>query len=265
MRGSLAPLLAPLLALLLTTPAVAAPSLLRRVELGLSGGIYKIDPQSDLGDSDRQADHLRLFYQDALLGAISLRASFALLPSERLALGVVLGVAPGQIGGRAAALLSYRAELVLHLLTGPIMPYLSLGGGGLTLSTPPSVLGTDTDPAGAWGAGVKLKLGRRFRLRLDLVGVLSDPLSTAAVAHHLEAGIGLGVLFDPGPPPPDRSPDRDRDGLINPVDRCPDQAEDPDGFEDGDGCPDPDNDRDGVPDELDLCPVQAGRAPRGCP
>jgi len=92
-----------------------------------------------------------------------------------------------------------------------------------------------------------------------------DPLSTAPVANHFEAGIGLGVLLGVGPPLPDLSPDRDHDGLLNAVDRCPDQAEDPDGFEDADGCPDPDNDHDAVPDELDLCPNRAGPAPRGCP
>jgi hypothetical protein len=253
------------LALGLAGPATAAPSFLRRVELSLAGGAYKIDPQSDLGDSERQTNHLRLFYQDATLGSLALRASYALLPSERLALGVVLGVAPGAIRGRAAALLSYRLELVLHLLTGPLMPYLSVGGGGHTLATPPSILGTDTDPAAAWGAGLKVKLGRRFRLRLDFTHVLGDPLSTARVASHFEWGAGLGLLLDPPPPPPDPSPDRDGDGLINAVDRCPDEPEDPDGFEDDDGCPEPDNDRDGVPDAVDLCPRAAGPGPRGCP
>ena len=33
----------------------------------------------------------------------------------------------------------------------------------------------------------------------------------------------------------------------------PNAAEDTDGFQDTDGCPDPDNDNDGVPDELDEC------------
>ena len=37
-------------------------------------------------------------------------------------------------------------------------------------------------------------------------------------------------------------------------DRCPMDAEDRDGFEDADGCPDPDNDRDGVLDARDSCP-----------
>ena len=48
--------------------------------------------------------------------------------------------------------------------------------------------------------------------------------------------------------------DRDGDGVEDDADRCPADAEDPDGFEDLDGCPDADNDRDGVPDQSDACP-----------
>jgi len=49
--------------------------------------------------------------------------------------------------------------------------------------------------------------------------------------------------------------DRDHDGLNDDKDRCPDKAEDPDGFEDGDGCPEFDNDKDGVLDAIDKCPL----------
>ena len=48
--------------------------------------------------------------------------------------------------------------------------------------------------------------------------------------------------------------DRDGDGLKDDVDKCPDDPEDFDDFEDLDGCPDPDNDRDGLLDEDDKCP-----------
>lgn len=48
--------------------------------------------------------------------------------------------------------------------------------------------------------------------------------------------------------------DDDRDGLKNDLDRCPKDAEDLDGFEDGDGCPEPDNDKDGIDDVKDKCP-----------
>ena len=60
--------------------------------------------------------------------------------------------------------------------------------------------------------------------------------------------------------------DRDLDGLVDRVDPCADDAEDLDGFEDGDGCPESDNDKDGVPDGIDKCPSQPGpRALDGCP
>ena len=51
-----------------------------------------------------------------------------------------------------------------------------------------------------------------------------------------------------------RETDRDHDGIPDALDRCPDDPEDKDNFEDGDGCPDPDNDRDGIPDMDDRCP-----------
>jgi outer membrane protein OmpA-like peptidoglycan-associated protein len=51
--------------------------------------------------------------------------------------------------------------------------------------------------------------------------------------------------------------DTDSDGVPDDVDQCPEKAEDIDGFEDGDGCPDLDNDRDGIPDVDDKCPLEA--------
>jgi OmpA-OmpF porin, OOP family len=54
-----------------------------------------------------------------------------------------------------------------------------------------------------------------------------------------------------------RGGDSDGDGLPDAQDRCPSAAEDKDGFEDGDGCPDLDDDGDGLPDAQDRCPRQA--------
>lgn len=55
-------------------------------------------------------------------------------------------------------------------------------------------------------------------------------------------------------PPLVSNGDDDRDGLLRAEDVCPDQAEDVDGFEDSDGCPDHDDDGDGVVDAADKCP-----------
>ena len=60
--------------------------------------------------------------------------------------------------------------------------------------------------------------------------------------------------------------DRDGDGIPDSIDRCPDEPEDFDGFQDDDGCPDYDNDNDGVPDSEDRCPNTPGPASNaGCP
>ena len=48
--------------------------------------------------------------------------------------------------------------------------------------------------------------------------------------------------------------DDNGDGLRDDVDRCPDEPEDFDGFQDEDGCPDNDNDQDGILDPVDQCP-----------
>ncbi|MEO0811734.1 MAG: hypothetical protein AAFY60_02645, partial [Myxococcota bacterium] len=52
----------------------------------------------------------------------------------------------------------------------------------------------------------------------------------------------------------ERYGDADGDGIEDSDDRCARAAEDKDGFEDTDGCPDLDNDQDGVPDSSDQAP-----------
>ena len=60
--------------------------------------------------------------------------------------------------------------------------------------------------------------------------------------------------------------DADHDGIPNATDKCPNEPEDKDGFEDTDGCPDLDNDKDGIPDATDKCPNEPGPAESGgCP
>jgi outer membrane protein OmpA-like peptidoglycan-associated protein len=70
----------------------------------------------------------------------------------------------------------------------------------------------------------------------------------------------LGFIFEPA------IGDRDGDGIKDDVDKCPDEPEDFDGFEDEDGCPDPDNDKDGILDVDDRCPNVPGPVENhGCP
>ncbi len=62
--------------------------------------------------------------------------------------------------------------------------------------------------------------------------------------------LGLSVAFGGDQP----LADRDGDGILDSDDACPNEPEDLDSFQDGDGCPDTDNDADGVPDAQDACP-----------
>ncbi|MFZ5442625.1 MAG: OmpA family protein [Myxococcota bacterium] len=78
-----------------------------------------------------------------------------------------------------------------------------------------------------------------------------------------------GFFFEPNKAAPTPI-DGDGDGVLGEADRCPSQAEDVDGFEDGDGCPDFDDDRDAVPDVRDACPraaedVDGVQDADGCP
>lgn len=110
---------------------------------------------------------------------------------------------------------------------------------------------------------------------------------------HLQALLGISLTLNRAKPKavtklPPVDPDRDRDGFMNEVDRCPDEpgiAPDgcPDKDSDGDtfmdsvdkcpevpgvapdGCPPKDRDRDGFLDEVDACPEEPGVAPDGCP
>jgi OmpA-OmpF porin, OOP family len=64
--------------------------------------------------------------------------------------------------------------------------------------------------------------------------------------------------------------DNDNDGIYDAQDKCPNEPEDKDGFQDDDGCPDLDNDRDGIPDSLDACPnepetINGYKDTDGCP
>ena len=71
-----------------------------------------------------------------------------------------------------------------------------------------------------------------------------------------EIRLTTGLVWAPQPAgtgTPGRG-DRDGDGIPDSIDACPDDAEDKDGFQDEDGCPDLDNDKDGIPDAKDRCP-----------
>jgi hypothetical protein len=144
-----------------------------------------------------------------------------------------------------------------------------------------------------WKLGVAAMPSRTLEVRAEAWGTLSyvGTLGRATAEWSaslglkpsdevtLEVGAGTGIAGLGTPQfrafaavrltSPDRK-DSDGDGVRDAQDACPEVAEDLDGWDDEDGCPDGDNDQDGIPDASDKCPNDAenrgvGEDLDGCP
>ena len=165
---------------------------------------------------------------------------------------------------KAVSVLGMRGSALYSFLDGPFRPFLRAGIGNESLMNTKIGVRADTDMATVWGIGAKYELTPTLGLRADVL------LVNTAGAHNLSEqnyeflfGVSgaVGRAEPPAPPPPPAPvalpappPDTDGDGIIDDLDKCPNEAEDKDGFEDHDGCPEVDNDGDGILDVADKCP-----------
>jgi outer membrane protein OmpA-like peptidoglycan-associated protein len=135
--------------------------------------------------------------------------------------------------------------------------FIEAGAGG-------TLTGTIVRPSFEGGLGYAFKTGALAiapALHFAQVVELHNSLAPQD-ARVLMLGVELAVLDTHRPPAvlaaapalPQAPSDRDGDGLADASDACPDQAEDKDGFQDDDGCPERDNDQDKIPDADDKCP-----------
>ncbi len=108
-----------------------------------------------------------------------------------------------------------------------------------------SDLGRDHQDEG-YSLGIGLKVPKMWGIGIDYAFV-NEMEEFLGENHRISLNLGFG----------ERERDRDGDGIPDYDDGCPNSAEDFDGFEDEDGCPDLDNDGDGIIDELDSCPDEA--------
>jgi OmpA-OmpF porin, OOP family len=151
----------------------------------------------------------------------------------------------------------------------------------------PSILKIDDSARQRWEIGIRGALpgGPAFPFGSGKPGSAANSSLALAVSNRFEVGEdrdlyllpGAEVALVPGAGVPAfrllfgigyhrSSHDRDNDGIPDSKDECPDVAEDRDGHDDADGCPDIDDDDDGVPDRVDQCPNQKGTAlDHGCP
>lgn len=100
--------------------------------------------------------------------------------------------------------------------------------------------------------GTALEVGLGANLNLgDVMLAMSGSIGATDGIGTPDGRVVLGLRWMPS------DSDQDGDGLSDGEDQCPFLAEDPDGFNDQDGCPDPDNDNDLIPDLDDRCPEVA--------
>jgi outer membrane protein OmpA-like peptidoglycan-associated protein len=149
-----------------------------------------------------------------------------------------------------------RAQLIASLpIDSPIRPFLTVGFGaeGLTKAYGHSIKDFDTDTA--LGLGARWDFHRRFGARVDgrmlIVPGYNTTTFKSAMTLDWETHVGLYVRLGT------TAGDSDKDGVNDDDDKCPNDAEDRDGFQDADGCPEPDNDGDGLADASDKCPNDA--------
>jgi outer membrane protein OmpA-like peptidoglycan-associated protein len=218
-------------------------------ELGIFGGLLFV--------SDRNALHdptLPFADFEKPTPEVGLRIAYLPLPFLG-AEGEFMGAAGELENGEGAIVWAGRGHLLFQIPTRSVSPFVLIGGGRMGIQSDAS--GNDSDPELHFGGGLKINLDRRVALRLDVRDNITKQRPEADTAHHIEALLGLSLVF--GRPAP-RPEDHDGDGVVDLQDTCPlEQGPPPE------GCPIRDRDADGFPDPKDECPLEAGVAPTGCP
>jgi outer membrane protein OmpA-like peptidoglycan-associated protein len=138
-----------------------------------------------------------------------------------------------------------------------VRPFATLGAGlPIVLSDRRGLFASDVGVDVYAGGGVHVTPGRGLNIRLDLRAAIVPGRGETVLTTEMEIGVGVWFAIGKGAAPmrpPEPPPDADKDGIVDADDQCRDRAEDHDGFEDRDGCPDIDNDGDRVLDIADRC------------
>jgi OOP family OmpA-OmpF porin len=222
-------------------------------ELGIFGGLLFVSDRNALHDPTKP---FAQFKQPAPEVGVRL----AYLPLSFLGLEIEGMGAAGELrngSDQGAVVWAARGHLLLQLPTTYVSPFVLVGGGRMGIVSDDNASGKDDDPAVHFGGGIKINLHRRVALRLEGRDTITKQRSEQDTAHHVEALLGISLVF--GRPAP-KPKDSDGDGVVDLQDQCPLEA--------GllpDGCPIRDADGDGFPDAKDQCPQEAGIAPTGCP
>ena len=240
----------------------AATTASANVEVGGTAGVHVFSTDNELGVPDtKTADSEK---NTALFGLrlgvffgrmLGVEGEFGVLPSE----------------GRAQVFdvwnITYRAHLVLQFRNqddaqGRLIPFVFAGGGAMQVVKTNNAddIAKDTDAELYLGVGAKYRVDNGWGLRGDArilfppsskgTGFTEDYEILLSIYKEFGRKVEQKVAVVTGPK------DSDGDGIPDDKDKCPNEPEDKDGFQDEDGCPDLDNDNDGIPDAQDKCPLE---------
>lgn len=231
------------------------------VELGVFGGLSVFSKNHDFYDP-ATAPQERLRRPTADFGA-----RLAYFPLRFLGVEAEFSALPARYEpGGSAFIYGFRGSAILQLPFYRVVPFLLGGYGLMGVSSAQTVAGKDIDPMGHYGAGVKYYINRYLAVRFDIRHLIAAQAALQGDGtSHLQVLLGLSVTLGrakptAAPAPAATNTDRDGDGFLNDVDKCPDVR----GIA-PDGCPDRDSDNDSFLDSVDVCPTVPGGAPDGCP
>jgi outer membrane protein OmpA-like peptidoglycan-associated protein len=232
--------------------ASAQPS----IEIGGTAGVHVFSSTNELGvpdvsnaPSERNSSLFGIRVGVMFTDIIGIEGEFGVIPSEsREQVFDVWNIL-------------YRAHVIFQFgasdPTRKLIPFVLGGGGAMQVVSTgnANVISKDTDAELYAGIGAKYRVDNGWGLRVD--GRILFPPSSSSDGPTVDWEVLLSIYKEFGRKEVAKSTgpkDTDGDGIPDDVDKCPNEPEDKDGFQDADGCPDPDNDNDGIPDAQDKCP-----------
>jgi len=232
------------------------------VEIGGTAGLHVFSDTNELGvpdvknaPSERNSALFGLRIGVSINDMFGVEGEFGVIPSE------------AREGVFDVWNLAYRAHVIAQFGAADplkkLIPFVLAGGGAMSVvqSKMEDVIAKDTDAELYVGVGAKYRVDNGWGLRADARILFPPSSSGSGPTVDFEALLGIYKEFgrkeaEKPVEQPTGPKDSDGDGIPDDQDKCPNEPEDKDGFQDDDGCPDPDNDADGVPDAQDKCPMQ---------
>lgn len=165
-----------------------------QLELGVFGGLLTGGSKHELYkvDKDQPNDGYKPLRRHN--GELGLRLGY--YPLRALGIEGELGWGMMRADNDRAHLLMPRASVILQYPRFSVVPFLSGGYGLMSVRSPSSVLGVDTDPNVHLGGGIKVNINDRIQARVDVRDNISFARGATGMTHHkLEVLGGLSLRF----------------------------------------------------------------------